>query len=195
GDLPRRPQEVQHREVGRPVKHLDARIIRLADRAHQRGGVGDGARHDLLHGLPGPLGKRGAKIGDELVEVEHDPILPYESVAPKWLPIARRPESVSRTVRLRRSFSAQPRRKKVSAMAAPSEPEMCGRRSLQSRHWRAKWRLPARRAPGTSTPILWQNSSPVSVSFQSRGPLGSIWPALVSASVTAMPTWPARWSE
>ena len=39
-------------------------------------------------------------------------------------------------------------------MAAPSAPEMCGRRSLQSRHWRAKWRVPARRAPGTSTPIL-----------------------------------------
>ena len=57
---------------GRPVQHLDARLVRLADRAHQRGGVGDGARHDLLHGLPRLLGKRGAKIGDELVEVEHD---------------------------------------------------------------------------------------------------------------------------
>src|SRR5258708_10778016 len=58
-------------------------------------------------------------------------------VAPKSRCIARRPESVSRTVRLRRSRSAQPRVKKVSAMAAPSAPEMCGRRSLQSRHWRA----------------------------------------------------------
>ena len=44
---------------------------RLADRADQGGGVGDGAGHDLLHGLPGPLGKRCPKIGDEPVKVEH----------------------------------------------------------------------------------------------------------------------------
>ena len=47
-------------------------------------------------------------------------------------------ELVSRTVRPRRSRSAQPFLKKVSAIAAPSAPEMCGRRSDQSRHWRAK---------------------------------------------------------
>ena len=57
------------------MQHLDARLVGLADGAHQLGGVGDGARHDLLHGLPRFLGKRGAKIGDELVEVEHDPDL------------------------------------------------------------------------------------------------------------------------
>ena len=73
---------------------------------------------------------------------------------------ARRPESVRRTVRPRRRRSAQPFLKKVSAMAAPSAPEMCGRRSLQSRHWRAKWRVPARLAPSRSTPSRWQNSSP-----------------------------------
>ena len=102
--------------------------------------------------------------------------------------------SVSRTVRPRRRRSAQPFLKKVSAIAAPSAPEMCGRRSLQSRHWRAKWRVPARLAPSRSTPSRWQNSSPEWVSDQSRAPLGSRWPCWVSELVTAMPTWPARWS-
>ena len=161
---------------GRPVQHLDARLVRLADRAHQRGGVGDGARHDLLHGLPRLLGKRGAKIGDELVEVEHGRDLTS---------LKRRPEMAAHRppARIGQPYGTAAAQlpgpaagEEVSAMAAPSAPEMCGRRSLQSRHWRAKWRLPARRAPGTSTPILWQNSSPVSVSVQSRGPLGSIWP-------------------
>ena len=69
-------------------------------------------------------------------------------------------KSVRRTVRPRRRRSAQPFLKKVSAIAAPSAPEMCGRRSLQSRHWRAKWRVPARLAPSRSTPSRWQNSSP-----------------------------------
>ena len=49
---------------------------------------------------------------------------------PKWLLRARRPRSVSRTVRPRRRRSAQPFLKKVSAIAEPSAPEMCGRRSL-----------------------------------------------------------------
>ena len=63
-------------------------------------------------------------------------------------------------MRPRRRRSAQPFLKNVSAIAAPSAPEMCGRRSLQSRHWRAKWRMPAAWRPARSTPSRWQNSSP-----------------------------------
>jgi hypothetical protein len=53
------------------MKHLDSGLVRFADPTDEGGGIGDGAGHDLFHGLPGPLGKCCAKISDKLVKVEH----------------------------------------------------------------------------------------------------------------------------
>ena len=70
-DMFRCPDHVQHSQVGSLMQDLDRGRVRLADPAQQRGRIGHGASDNFLHSLPGSLGERRPKIGDELVEVEH----------------------------------------------------------------------------------------------------------------------------
>src|SRR5207253_1902011 len=66
-----------------------------------------------------------------------------------WKP--RRPDGVTITAWLRFILSIQPRSKYRLVIAAPIAPAMCGRRSVQSRQSRQKWRW-AERSVGSSIP-------------------------------------------
>jgi hypothetical protein len=53
------------------VQYFRAGWVWLTYHTEQRGRIGDGAPHNFLHSFACPLGKRGAEIGDELIEIEH----------------------------------------------------------------------------------------------------------------------------
>jgi hypothetical protein len=69
---PRPPDEVEDREIGRPVKYLCLGSARLADRLLESTRILDRPGHDFTDGLNGRAFDNGVTaVGFEPIQIEH----------------------------------------------------------------------------------------------------------------------------
>jgi len=72
------PDDVQDRQIGGAMQRLELRPLRLSDRAQDRAGLADGARHHLPHRRVGVISaERGPAVLYEALRIEH-------GIRPPW---------------------------------------------------------------------------------------------------------------